>query len=134
MVLNGFGKESLDIPPSFGDKEREYKVKRGSYYTQTKQYDGKGNLEKEIWEREDSHKKEITLEDAAYISQEKQDELKKLMKADQKNDPRKYTSLDLVKLAKKEKYTGPNGLIAFSYKGELYWSSRVTSIDPSFEE
>jgi hypothetical protein len=115
-------KDSLDIEPVFKREIREYTVSRGSVYTQTRQYNKKGNLEKEIWER-DSGKEVTILNDAAYISKEKYKQLKN----------QKLKPSDLIKLAKKEGYTGLGGLIVLLYQEKLYFSSDVIEIEPPFE-
>ncbi|MDP3027704.1 MAG: hypothetical protein Q8N63_08415 [Nanoarchaeota archaeon] len=114
---------SLDIESIPIREVREYTVERGSVYTQTRQYDKKGNLEKEIWEGTFS-KRKIILDDAVYISNEKYD----LLVA------RKFNPLDIIQIAKKEGYKKLGGLIVLLYQRKPYLSSEVTKIEPPFEK
>lgn len=117
-------KDSLDIEFIPKREVREYTVKRKSYYTQKKQYDKQGNLEQEIWEREDSLGNIIILDGAAYISKGKYEQLIK----------QNLSPSGLIESAKKEKYTGHDGLIVLLYKEKIYYSSEVVSIEPPFGE
>lgn len=114
---------SLDIEPISKRETREYTVKSGSFYTQRRQYDKQGNLEKEIWER-DSGKEIIILDDAAYISKKKCEQLIK----------QKFSPADIIKIAKKQEYTKYDGLIVLLYQGKIYVSSEVVEIEPPLEE
>lgn len=118
---------SLDIEYTPEREVRTYRVSRGSLYTQTKQYDKEGNLGKEIWER-DTVEGSIILDDAAYISKKKHEELNKL---DLSGKP---DFSELMKSAKNEEYTGYRGLIFMLFQGKLYYSSEVIEIDPPFGE
>jgi hypothetical protein len=118
---------SLDIEYTPKREVRTYRVSRGSLYTQTKQYDNEGNIEKEIWER-DTIEGLIILDDAAYISKKKHRELNKLDLSD------KTDFSELMKSAKSEGYTGYHGLIFILFQGKPYYSSEVIEIDPPFGE
>lgn len=118
---------SLDIEYTPKREARTYRVNRGSLYTQTKQYDNEGNLGKEVWER-DTVEGSIILDDAAYISKKKHEELNKLDLTE------KPDFSELIKSAKSEGYTGYNGLILMLFQGKLYYSSEVIEIDPPFGE
>jgi hypothetical protein len=116
---------SLDIEYTPKREVRTYRVNRGSLYTQTKQYDEEGKLGKEVWER-DTIEGSIILDDAAYISKKKHEELNKLAG--------KTDVSELMKSAKSEEYTGYKGLIFMLFQGKLYYSSEVIEIDPPFGE
>jgi hypothetical protein len=118
---------SLDIEYTPKKEVRTYRVNRGSLYTQTKQYDEEGNLGKEIWER-DTIEGSIILDDAAYISKRKHEELNKF---DLSGKP---DFSELMKSAKSEEYTGYKGLIFMLFQEKLYYSSEVIEIDPPFGE
>ncbi len=118
---------SLDIEYTPKREVRTYRVNRGSLYTQTKQYDNEGNLEKEIWER-DTIEGLIILDDAAYISKRKYEEINKLDLSE------KADLSELMKAAKDEAYTGYKGLIFMLFQGKPYYSSEVIEIDPPFGE
>jgi hypothetical protein len=118
---------SLDIEYTPKREVRTYRVNKGSLYTQTKQYDNEGNIEKEIWER-DTVEGLIILDNAAYISKKKYRELNKL-------DISETTDFSaLMKIAKGEGYTGHKGLIFMLFQGKPYYSSEVIEIDPPFGE
>ena len=116
---------SLDIEYTPKREVRTYRVNRGSLYTQTKQYDEEGKLGKEVWER-DTIEGSIILDDAAYISRKKHEELNKL--------GGKSDVTELMRSAKSEEYTGYKGLIFMLFQGKLYYSSEVIEIDPPFGE
>ncbi len=118
---------SLDIAYTPKREVRTYRVNRGSLYTQTKQYDEEGNLGREVWER-DTIEGSIILDDAAYISKKKHEELNEL---DLSN---KADLSELMKSAKSEEYTGYKGLIFMLFQGKPYYSSEVIEIDPPFGE
>jgi hypothetical protein len=118
---------SLDIEYTPKREVRTYRVNRGSLYTQTKQYDKEGNLWKEIWER-DTVEGTLILDDAAYISKRKYEELNKL------DISEKVELSDLMESAKSEEYTGYRGLIFMLFQGKPYYSSEVIEIDPPFGE
>jgi hypothetical protein len=116
---------SLDIEYTPKREVRTYRVNRGSLHTQTKQYDEEGKLGKEVWER-DTIEGSIILDDAAYISKKKHEELNKLAG--------KPDVSELMRSAKSEEYTGYKGLIFMLFQGKLYYSSEVIEIDPPFGE
>jgi hypothetical protein len=116
---------SLDIEYTPKREVRTYRVNRGSLYTQTKQYDEEGKLGKEVWER-DTIEGSIILDDAAYISKKKHEELNKIAG--------KPDVAELMRSAKSEEYTGYKGLIFMLFQGKLYYSSEVIEIDPPFGE
>jgi len=118
---------SLDIEYTPKREVRTYRVNRGSLYTQTKQYDNEGNLGKEVWER-DTIEGSIILDDAAYISKKKHEELNKLALSE------KPDISELMKSGKSEEYTGYKGLIFMLFQEKLYYSSEVIEIDPPFGE
>jgi hypothetical protein len=118
---------SLDIEYTPKREVRTYRVNRGSLYTQTKQYDNEGNLGKEVWER-DTIEGLIILDDAAYISKRKYEEINKLDLSE------KADLSELIKSAKDEAYTGYKGLIFMLFQGKPYYSSEVIEIDPPFGE
>lgn len=115
---------SLDIEHIPKRETREYTVKNKSYYTQTRQFDKQGNLEKEIWEREDSLGNVIILDDAAYVSKEKYEQIVK----------QKFSPADMIKIAKKQEYTKSDGVIVFLYQKKFFYSSDVVQIEPPFGE
>jgi hypothetical protein len=116
---------SLDIAYTPKREVRTYRVNRGSLYTQTKQYDNEGRIEKEIWER-DTIEGLIILDEAAYISKRKREELNKL------DFSGKADLSELMKAAKSEGYTGYKGLIFMLFQGKPYYSSEVIEIEPPF--
>ena len=118
---------SLDIEYTPKREVRTYRVNRGSLYTQTKQYDEEGNLGKEVWER-DTIEGSVILDDAAYISKKKHEELNKLALSE------KPDLSELMKSAKGEQYTGYKGLIFMLFQEKPYYSSEVIEIDPPFGE
>ncbi len=115
--------DSIDIQPPFAKKKREFVSRSESIYTQRKEFDGKGLLEKEIWEL-DNGKVVVVLNDGAYISKRKAEELRMLH----------IEPAALMNLAKKEDYFGNNGRICFLRGTEIYYSSEIVEIDPPFEE
>ena len=116
---------SLDIESMPKREIRKYTVKRGSVYTQTRQYDKKGNLEKEIWERKSGGK--VILDNAAYISKEKCKKLEEFIS-------KKFSPSDIIRIVKRENYEEIGGFIVWSYQERLYLSSEVTKVEPPFEE
>ena len=117
---------SLDIESIPIREVREYTVERGSVYTQTRQYNKKGNLEKEIWERR-SLGGNVILDNAAYISKEKCKKIEEFIS-------KKFSPLDIIRIVKRENYEELGGFIAWSYQERLYLSSEVTKVEPPFEE
>jgi hypothetical protein len=116
-------KDSIDIQAPFAKKKREFVSRNKSIYTQRKDFDRRGLLEKEIWEL-DNGRVVVVLDDAAYISKRKAEELRM-----QGIEP-----AALIKLAKKEDYCGNNGIICFLRGMEIYYSSEIVEINPPFEE
>ncbi|MFB0524917.1 MAG: hypothetical protein ACETVZ_05210 [Phycisphaerae bacterium] len=116
-------KDSIDIQPPFAKKKREFVSRNKSIYTQRREFDRKGVLEKEIWQF-DNGKVVIVLDDGAYISKRKAEELRM-----QHMEPSA-----LMNLAKKEDYFGNNGRICFLRGMEIYYSSEIVEINPPFEE
>ena len=116
-------KNSIDIQPPFAKKKREFVSQNESIYTQRKEFNGKGLLEKEIWEL-DNGRVVIVLDDGAYISKRKAEELRM-----QHIEPSA-----LMNLAKKEDYFGKNGRVCFLRGMEIYYSSEIVEINPPFEE
>ena len=116
-------KDSIDIQPPFSKKKREFVSRNKSIYTQTREFDRKGVLEKEIWQL-DNGKVVIVLDDAAYISKRKAEELRM-----QHMEPSA-----LMNLAKKDDYFGNNGRIFLLRGMEIYYSSEIVEINPPFEE
>ena len=116
-------KDSIDIQPPFARKKREFVSQNKSIYTQRIEFDGKGLLEKEIWEL-DNGRVVVVLDDGAYISKRKAEELRM-----QHIEPSA-----LMNLAKKEDYFGNNGIICFLRGTEIYCSSEIAEINPPFEE
>jgi len=116
-------KDSIDIQPPFAKKKREFVSRSESIYTQTREFDRRGLLEKEIW-KFDNGKVVIVLDDAAYISKRKAEELRM-----QHMEPSA-----LMNLAKQEDYFGNNGRICFLRGTEIYYSSEIVEIKPPFEE
>ena len=116
-------KDSIDIQPPFAKKKREFVSRNQSIYTQTREFDRKGLLEKEIW-KFDNGKVVVVLDDGAYISKRKAEELRI-----QHIEPSA-----LMNLAKKEDYFGSNGRICCLRGMEIYYSSEIVEINPPFEE
>ncbi len=116
-------KDSIDIQPPFAKKKREFVSENQSVYTQRREFDKKGLLEKEIWQL-DNGTVVIDLDDGAYISKRKAEELRFL----------NIESPALMNLAKKEGYLGKNGRICFTRGKGIYYSSEVVEINPPFEE
>lgn len=114
---------SIDIQPPFAKKKREFVSQNESIYTQRKEFNGKGLLEKEIWEL-DNGKIVVVLDDGAYISRRKAEELRM-----QHIEPSA-----LMNLAKREDYFGSKGRICFLHRMEIYYSSEIVEIKPPFEE
>lgn len=121
-------KDSIDIQPPFAKKKREFIARHedsrpDSIYTQRRDFNNKGLLERETWKL-DNGQEVIDLEDAAYISKDQSEKLK-------------METLEpsaLMKLAKKQDYFGKDGLICFLRGEEIYYSSKIVEIDPPFEE
>ena len=116
-------KDSIDIQPPFAKKKREFVSRNKSIYTQRREFDIKGLLEKETWKL-DNGKVVVDLDDGAYISKRKAEELRM-----QHIEPSA-----LMNLAKKEDYFGNNGIICFLRGMEIYYSSEIVEINPPFEE
>lgn len=116
-------KNSIDIQPPFAKKKREFFSRNESIYTQRKEFDGKGLLKKEIWEL-DNGRVVVVLDDGAYVSKRKAEELKM-----QDIEPSA-----LMNLAKKEDYFGNHGIVCFLRGMEIYYSSEIVEINPPFEE
>ncbi|GAH82439.1 unnamed protein product [marine sediment metagenome] len=116
-------KDSIDIQPPFAKKKREFVSRNESIYTQRREFDRKGLLEKEIWKL-DNGTLVIDLDDGAYISKRKAEELRI-----QHIEPSA-----LMNLAKKEDYFGNNGRICVLRNMVIYYSSEIVEINPPFEE
>ena len=116
-------KDSIDIQPPFAKKDREFVSQNKSIYTQRREFDRKGLLEKEVWKL-DNGRVVVVLDDGAYISKRKAEELSM-----QHIEPSA-----LMNLAKKEDYFGNNGIICFLRGMEIYYSSEIVEINPPFEE
>jgi len=116
-------KDSIDIQPPFAKKKREFVSRNKSIYTQRRDFNRRGLLEKEIWEL-DNGRVVIVLDDGTYISKQKAEELRM-----QPIEPSA-----LMNLAKKEDYFGNNGRICFLRGMEIYYSSEIVEINPPFEE
>ncbi len=116
-------KDSIDIQPPFAKREREFVSRNQSIYTQRKEFDRRGLLEKETWKL-DNGKVVIDLDAAAYVSKRKAEELRI-----QHIEPSA-----LMNLAKKEDYFGNNGIICFLRGMQIYYSSEIVEINPPFEE
>ncbi len=115
-------KDSIDIQPPFAKKKREFISRYNSIYNQRREFNRKWLLEKEIWEL-DNGRVVIVLDDGAYISKQKAEELRM-----QHIEPSA-----LMNLAKKEDYFGDNGRICFLRSKEIYYSSEIVEINPPFE-
>jgi hypothetical protein len=116
-------KDSIDIQPPFAKKKREFVSRSQSIYTQRREFDRRGLLENETWEL-DNGRVVIVLDDGAYISKQKAEELRM-----QPIEPSA-----LMNLAKEEDYFGGNGRICFLRSMEIYYSSEIVEINPPFEE
>ena len=116
-------KDSIDIQPPFAKKKREFVSRSQSIYTQRREFNRRGLLEKETWEL-DNGKVVIVLDEGAYISKQKAEELRI-----QSIEPSA-----LMNLAKEEDYFGGNGRICFLRSMEVYYSSEIVEINPPFEE
>jgi len=116
-------KDSIDIQPPFAKKKREFVSRSESIYTQRIEFDGKGLLEKEVWEL-DNGRVVVVLDDGVYISKRKAEELRM-----QHVEPSA-----LMNLAKKDYYFGNKGIICFLRGMEIYYSSEIVEINPPFEE
>ena len=121
-------KDSIDIQPPFAKKKREFIARHedsrpDSIYIQKRHFNHRGLLERETWKL-DNGQDVIVLDDAAYISKDKSESLK-------------METLEpsaLMRLAKKQDYTGEKGLICFLHGGQIYYSSKIVEVDPPFEE
>ena len=121
-------KDSIDIQPPFAKKKREFIARHkdfrpDSIYTQKREFDKKGLLERETWKL-DNGQQVIVLDEAAYISRDKAEKLR-------------METLEppaLMRLAKKQDYTGKNGLICFLHARQIYYSSEIVEVNPPFEE
>ncbi len=116
-------KDSIDIQPPFAKRKREFVSRNESIYTQRREFDRKGLLEKETWKL-DNGRVVVVLDDGAYISKRKAEELRM-----QHIEPSA-----LMNLAKKEDYFGNHGRICFLHGKEIYYSSEIVEINPPFEE
>ncbi len=116
-------KDSIDIQPPFARKKREFISQNGSIYTQRREFNRRGLLEKEIWKL-DNGRVVVDLDDAVYISRRKAEELRM-----QHIEPSA-----LMNLAKKGDYIGSDGRICFLHGKDIYYSSEITEINPPFEE
>jgi len=116
-------KDSIDIQPPFARKKREFVSQNQSIYTQRREFDRRGLLEKETWKL-DNGRVVVVLDDGAYISKRKAEELRM-----QNIEPSA-----LMNLAKKEDNFGNNGRICFLHGKEIYYSSEIVEINPPFEE
>ena len=116
-------KDSIDIQPPFAKKKREFVSRSQSIYTQRREFNRRGLLEKETWEL-DNGRVVIVLDDGAYISKQKAEELRI-----QSIEPSA-----LMNLAKEGDYFGGNGRICFLRSMEIYYSSEIVEINPPFEE
>jgi len=116
-------KDSIDIQPPFAKREREFVSRNKSIYTQRREFDRKGLLEKETWKL-DNGRIVVVLDDGAYISKRKAEELSM-----QHIEPSA-----LMNLAKKEDYFGNHGRICFLHGMEIYYSSEIVEVNPPFEE
>jgi len=116
-------KDSIDIQPPFAKREREFVSRNKSIYTQRREFDRKGLLEKETWKL-DNGRVVVALDDAAYISKRTAEELRM----------QHIESSALMNLAKKEDYFGNHGRICFLRGKEIYYSSEIVEINPPFEE
>ncbi len=116
-------KDSIDIQPPFARKKREFVSQNQSIYTQRREFDRRGLLEKETWKL-DNGRVVVVLDDGAYISKRKAEELRM-----QNIEPSA-----LMNLAKKEDHFGNNGRICFLHGKEIYYSSEIVEINPPFEE
>src|SRR4030042_5309886 len=116
-------RDSIDIQPPFAKKEREFVSQNKSIYTQRREFNRKGLLEKEIWNL-DNGRVVVVLDDGAYISKRKAEELSM-----QHIEPSA-----LMNLSKKEDYFGNNGRICFLHGKQIYYSSEIVEINPPFEE
>ena len=116
-------KDSIDIQPPFAKKSREFISRNQSIYTLRREFDRRGLLEKEIWKL-DNGRVVVVLDDGAYISKRKAEELRMLH----------LEPSALMNLAKKEDYLGNNGRICFLRGTEIYYSSEIVEINPPFEQ
>ena len=116
-------KDSIDIRPPFAKNRREFVSLNDSIYTQRREFDRRGLLEKEVWEL-DNGTVVVALDDAAYISKQKAEALRM-----QSIEPSA-----LMNLAKREDYFENNGRICFLRGREIYYSSEIVEINPPFEE
>ena len=116
-------KDSIDIQPPFAKKKREFVSRNNSIYTQRREFDRKGLLEKEVWKL-DNGSVVVVLDNGAYISKRKAEELRM-----QHMEPSA-----LMNLAKKDAYFGNDGRVCFLRGMEIYYSSEIVEINPPFEE
>ncbi|MHC4457054.1 MAG: hypothetical protein ACYS0I_08170 [Planctomycetota bacterium] len=82
----------------------------------------RGLLEKETWKM-DNGREVFDLDDGAYISKQKAEELKMYS----------VEPPALMQLAKREDYFGNNGIVCFLRNKEIYYSSEIVEINPPFE-
>ena len=116
-------KDSIDIQAPFAKNKREFVSLNNSIYTQRREFNRRGLLEKEVWEL-DNGTVVVVLDDGAYISKQKAEELRM-----QSIEPSA-----LMNLAKREDYFENNGRICFLRGMEIYYSSEIVEINPPFEE
>ena len=121
-------KDSIDIQPPFAKKKREFIARHkdsrpDSIYTQKRDFNNKGLLEGETWKL-DNGQEVIDLDDAAYISKNKAEELKM-----QTLEPSA-----LMELAKKQDCFENKGRLCMLYQGEIFYSSTIVEINPPFKE
>jgi hypothetical protein len=115
-------KDSIDIQPPFAKKKREFVSKGNSIYTQKSDFNIRGLLEKETWKM-DNGREVFDLDDGAYISKQKAEELKLYS----------IEPAALMQLAKRADYFGNNGIVCFLRNKEIYYSSEIVEINPPFE-
>ena len=120
-------KHSVDIQPPFAKKRREFIAahknspvpRPDSIYIQQREFDRKGLLARTTWQL-DNGREVIDLDDAAYVSEKKVEELKM-----QSLEP-----AAIMKLAHQEDYMGDDGKMCLLYHGEIYYSSTISEINP----
>ena len=116
-------KDSIDIQPPFAKKKREFVSRNNSIYTQRREFDRKGLLEKETWKL-DNGQEIIDLDDAQYISQNNAEELQMQV----------LEPSALMKLAKQKDFYGNKGRICLLYNKRIYYSSIIVEITPPLRE
>jgi len=107
------------------EKIREYDTVSRTTYIHKREFDKKGKLVKESWQRDKGGKIE-ELVDAVHISAHQYN----ILKPDLKNK----LPIELMKIAKKENYIWDKGLIFFIKEDYTMWhSSFVKNIEPPYE-